>query len=69
MTEQSIARAGAHDTAGHPRMWKFFVFSAIGGFMFFAPVEGPASARSRWTTWSQRSPAGSRPSCPGTPWR
>jgi len=26
------------DTA-HAPMWKFFVFSAIGGFMFFAPVE------------------------------
>ncbi len=38
MTEQSIARAGAHDTAGHPRMWKFFFYSAIGAFMFFVPL-------------------------------
>ncbi|HYH35369.1 MAG TPA: YjiH family protein [Nocardioides sp.] len=27
------------DTAARAPMWKFFVFSAIGAFMFFAPVE------------------------------
>ncbi|WP_210504400.1 YjiH family protein [Nocardioides xinjiangensis] len=38
MTEQSIAQAGARDTSSPSHMWKFFVYSAIGAFMFFAPV-------------------------------
>ena len=38
MTEQSIAPTGRLDTAARPRMWRFFLYSAIGAFMFFAPV-------------------------------